>query len=371
MSSGIQYISYKDFVEDLEETESPTSSDKIVVSSPTNGPRSASAKEMSDKPPNLSVTSPGGTVNITSSVDPQTNVQSVALDVVEKALSIAWAESEPLSYSRGFLTSTIFSVTVGPRGDKIDYDDTSHIVNLKRGTYNFSLQYEVVWSGTPSNEIIYVGGYPVDLSYEHTLSIPSAYVIDVTDELQTMYVRIPVSDDPPQGLTVTAKNICVYAIEQVRENVVQGLLRDAGALTDAASIDVINNATQQLVSAQAALTLNVNCVEGEAPNFAIEISASAAITLTLTKTVGSTVTALWPSEAGGTSLESGKYYQLTCVGNCWTIAEFVDPNAQRSVSPQEQNQEGSDTRSVVEDEPESLGEVNDTAVGDDSGSAVR
>jgi hypothetical protein len=111
----------------------------------------------------------------------------------------------------------------------------------------------------------------------------------------------------------------------------QTLLYDAGALTDAATIDVTNNATQQLTSSQAALTLNVNCEGTEVPNFAVEISASAAITLTLTKTVNNVATTLYPSEAGGTSLESGKYYQLTCVGNCWTLAEFTNPNAQRSI----------------------------------------
>ena len=139
----------------------------------------------------------------------------------------------------------------------------------------------------------------------------------------------------------------------------QTLLYDAGALTDAASIDVTNNALQQLTSAQAALTLNVNCAEGEVPNYAVEISASAAITLTLTKTVGSTVTTLWPSAAGGTSLESGKYYQVTCVGNCWTLAEFTDPNAQRNLSttepetrglPEDSSSEGIDDEYILPEE---------------------
>lgn len=130
-----------------------------------------------------------------------------------------------------------------------------------------------------------------------------------------------------------------YSVPVCKEDVGNGLVPvrelagicNAGTLVDAASIDVTNNALQKLTSAQAALTLNVNCEAGEVPNFAVEISAGAAIKLTLTKTVGSTVTTLWPSEAGGTELESGKYYQVTCVGNCWTLAEFIDPNAQRSV----------------------------------------
>lgn len=135
---------------------------------------------------------------------------------------------------------------------------------------------------------------------------------------------------------------------------------DAGALTDAPSIDVSNNALSELSSSQSTLTLNVNCADGEVPNFAVEISASAAITLTVTKTVGGTVTTLWPSEAGGTSLESGKYYQITCVGNCWTLAEFTDPNAQRRVDtpdtralndlPEDSSSEGDDGEGILPEE---------------------
>lgn len=143
-----------------------------------------------------------------------------------------------------------------------------------------------------------------------------------------------------------------YSVPVCKEDVGNGLILvrelagicNAGMIVDTASIDVTNNAIQELTSAQAALTLNVNCAEGEVPNFAVEISASAAITLTITKTVGSTVTTLWPSEAGGTSLESGKFYQITCVGNCWTLAEFVDPNAQRNLSATEP-----ETRGLPED----------------------
>lgn len=31
------------------------------------------------------------------------------------------------------------------------------------------------------------------------------------------------------------------------------------------------------------------------------------------------------SGAGGNSLTTGKLYQLTCVGSCWTLAEFTVP----------------------------------------------
>ena len=138
-----------------------------------------------------------------------------------------------------------------------------------------------------------------------------------------------------------------------------GSVKDGGVLTDSASIPVDNNAISQLTTSQSSLTLNVNCEPGEVPNFAVEITTTAAVTLSVVKIVGSgasaVATTLKYSAAGGNELESGKTYQLTCVGSCWTVAEFVDPNAQRNVSPQEQ--EEPDTRSVVEDGANSEGEA--------------
>lgn len=103
------------------------------------------------------------------------------------------------------------------------------------------------------------------------------------------------------------------------------LLMNGGVLTDAASIDVPNNALSTLATAQSTLTLNVNVGANEVPNFAVEVTPSVDCTLTVTKKVGSTTTTLNPSVAGGNSLTTGKLYQVTCVGSCWTLAEFTVP----------------------------------------------
>lgn len=102
---------------------------------------------------------------------------------------------------------------------------------------------------------------------------------------------------------------------------------DGGTLTDATSITVENNALSRLSTSQSALTLNVNLAAGEVANFAVEIAASANVTLAVTSTVGGVTTTLKKSAAGGDSLESGKFYQMTCVGSCWTLAEFDAPSA--------------------------------------------
>ena len=93
------------------------------------------------------------------------------------------------------------------------------------------------------------------------------------------------------------------------------------------TVTVPNNASSTLSSsAESTLTLNVNVGPFEVPNFVVEISASSNITLTVTKTVNNTATTLKYSVAAGNTLEAGKYYQVTAVGNCWTLAEFANPS---------------------------------------------
>jgi hypothetical protein len=118
--------------------------------------------------------------------------------------------------------------------------------------------------------------------------------------------------------------VATYATKaEVAEVVAKiGSIADGGTLTDGVTINVANNAVSRLTTVQNALTLNVNLGLGEIANFAVEITTSVNATLTVTSTIGNTVTTLHPSVAGGTSLESNKIYQVTCVGSCWTVAEF-------------------------------------------------
>lgn len=104
-----------------------------------------------------------------------------------------------------------------------------------------------------------------------------------------------------------------------------GSVQDKGAMTDGASVEVTNNALQTLSTSRSAITVNVTPEDGQSPNFALEIAPSQDLTITVTKTVGNTVTNLYPSNAGGNVADAGGYYQLTCVGNCWTLAPFTVP----------------------------------------------
>ena len=148
-----------------------------------------------------------------------------------------------------------------------------------------------------------------------------------------------VSGLAPENHTHTLSDVTDYtvdsALSSTSENPVQnkviyaaiGSVKNGGALTDAASIDVPNNSVSTLSTTQSALALNVNVEAGEVPNFAVKITSTAQTdgTVNVYKKQNGLYTPLMPSIAGGTTVEAGKTYQLTCVGDCWTLAEFEEP----------------------------------------------
>lgn len=71
----------------------------------------------------------------------------------------------------------------------------------------------------------------------------------------------------------------------------------------------------------------VSPIDGMAANFAVKITSTSQTdgTVTVYKKANGIYTPLKPSVAGGTTVEAGKTYQLTCVGDCWTLAEFEEP----------------------------------------------
>lgn len=92
--------------------------------------------------------------------------------------------------------------------------------------------------------------------------------------------------------------------------------------------DVVNGVLSvrgnNVVTSVALTTLSTLTIDvlSSVPNFAIEIDNtgnSNDVTLNVTR-MG---TALKYSVAGGDTVGTGKYVQLTCVGSCWTLAEFT------------------------------------------------
>lgn len=88
------------------------------------------------------------------------------------------------------------------------------------------------------------------------------------------------------------------------------------------AIDGGNSLTRLTLTTLQAFTVKANT---GVPNFALEIDNtgnSNDVTVTVVDSLG---TALKASAAGGDTVGAGKYVQLTCVGSCWTLAEFTVP----------------------------------------------
>ena len=104
-------------------------------------------------------------------------------------------------------------------------------------------------------------------------------------------------------------------------------IQDGGSKTEADLVDgalaitSTNSVTKLTLTTAETLTVLAN--EG-IPNFALEIDNtgnSNDVTVTVQDSTGETT--LNASVAGGDSVGAGKRYQVTCVGSCWTLAEFT------------------------------------------------
>lgn len=70
------------------------------------------------------------------------------------------------------------------------------------------------------------------------------------------------------------------------------------------------------------LTVNCNINPGECANFACEIQNNSSVDVTVTVTLNSIAGSTGRASATDGKIASGKFCQVTCVGNCWTMAEF-------------------------------------------------
>lgn len=99
--------------------------------------------------------------------------------------------------------------------------------------------------------------------------------------------------------------------------------------TAAASVSVDNNKVTsiEIPSDSSIPSMAVDCTvaSGECANFACEISNLSSNDCSVSVTLNGTAGAMRRSASSDGTAGAGKYYQLTCVGNCWTMAEFGPP----------------------------------------------
>ena len=175
--------------------------------------------------PNVNITSPNSTIDVHSTTDIQTNTKTFTLDVKQKPLSVAWLESSLVEYNGSNHTFTAKRFTLinngqqNPQGDKITLTDSK--LYLKAGTYHVDSRVLINWTGVPQNRVIMIDGIPFDLSYNHSETLCNTSVIAVNSTV-LQYFSVT-GEESLTGLTVSIDAIAIYAIEQVMENVVQGL----------------------------------------------------------------------------------------------------------------------------------------------------
>lgn len=181
--------------------------------------------EIPESVPRVNIVSSGGTISVSSSENVQTNTKTFDINVNQKPLSVAWLESSLVEYNGSNHTFTAKRFTLinngqqNPQGDKITLTDSK--LYLKAGTYHVDSRVIINWTGEPQNRVIMIDGIPFDLSYNHSETLCNTSVIAVSSTV-LQYFSIT-GDESITGLSVSINAIAIYAIEQVMENVVQGL----------------------------------------------------------------------------------------------------------------------------------------------------
>ncbi len=138
------------------------------------------------------------------------------------------------------------------------------------------------------------------------------------------------SSDNRYNTVETRNNIRMLAIfrnntwKSYAINPSSGIRTDAPKTVSTSTVDVKNNMITPISTSQSTLTVNCIYANEDAPNFVVEITPTSNLVLTVTASDKwrTETTTLKHSVAGGNTLEANKTYQVTAVGNCWTLAEF-------------------------------------------------
>lgn len=239
-----------------------------------------SAGYMGEAVPNVNITSPNNTLNIASSVDPETEEKVFSIDVNGNTIDIIkWSEVLAAEDKATFETRIQADLTAGI--EPIVLDEADPVPRI----------------ATLSGRNIYIDG---QFSVFRTATNESTF---------TNYI-------PGTGLT---------ELRYLNSHFKNGT---ASFDSDAGLVLALNNRNMTYTyTGSNTLDFVVSPIAGMAANFAVKITSTAQTdgTVTVYKNENGLYTPLKPSVAGGTTVEAGKTYQLTCVGDCWTLAKFEEP----------------------------------------------
>ena len=169
-------------------------------------------------------------------------------------------------------------------------------------------------SGTLDTEIERVDG--VNDSQDTAIHNLEGSVSSIQETLEPM-----IPDDAPTGQSANA--FAVYGRQSA--NWVNARTIPITTVTTAASVTVENNVFTVLQDENdvhpSAMTLSVTSENGIAVNFGAQYSPTVDCTLTIVANGNPTMYVL----TAGNVMKAGKTYQISCLNNCWVMAEFTSP----------------------------------------------
>lgn len=134
--------------------------------------------------------------------------------------------------------------------------------------------------------------------------------------------------------SVQAGTSFVYTISadeaRIYENQIIPRLPNGQVSINALNMAVVENNTSSTYTYTGSNPLDfiVTHPVDDVPNFAVTIKSTANTdgTVTIYDEKNGLYVPIMQSVTGGNTVEAGKTYQLTCVGDCWTLAEFEEPS---------------------------------------------
>ena len=95
----------------------------------------------------------------------------------------------------------------------------------------------------------------------------------------------------------------------------------------AASVTVDNNRVTSITGVTGSVAIDITVATGECANTAVELTTGSSVTTDSAVTVTVNGVAAGRAAATDGKISASKKYQVTCVGTCWTMAEFETANA--------------------------------------------
>ena len=327
-------------------------SKRVTVFNQANQFFESSEKEQARKNIGVNLVS-NGTINIDYVIDEETDEGKFTLDVNERTHFLIGTSSTGNFENLTEVGSKAVKVAVLDVQPEEESDRDVYIVpdpdqpscgmiGLKNGTYTYSIIFDIkVTDVNPSiqNITIHVGGdsfiAPIDSSFPNTRSIAFSNVVIVQrNETSTLPISVEAPADYTGGILFLLRKVSIHKVGTKIVGSTENVVELVGTEEKTSRKDIPDgvlevNADNTLTKltilndySGTAFTVNFNSDKDEfIPNFIVEIDNQSNNTIDISVTRNYSET-LHYAVVAGNSIDGGKFYQLTCIGSCWTLAQF-------------------------------------------------